>query len=63
MSEPAIPDISLASAASAFFQAGATQTSEHIKPLQRYVAARLVLEGGFPPADVRPHPPSGSVGT
>lgn len=34
-----------------------TQGSEHIRPLQWYVACRLVLEGGFHPDDIRPRPP------
>src|SRR5437773_3159741 len=36
---------------------GITQSSEHIKPLHRYFAMRLVLEGGFLPDEVTPHPP------
>lgn len=36
---------------------GATQSQLHIKPLHHYVACRLVLEGGFLPEDVTPHPP------
>jgi hypothetical protein len=34
-----------------------TQASEHIKPINAYCAARLVLEGGFLPEWVRPRPP------
>jgi hypothetical protein len=37
--------------------AGKTQSAEHIKPLHWYVACRLVLEGGFDPDDISPHPP------
>ena len=37
--------------------AGRTQSQQHIKPLHEYVTARLVLEGGFAPDDLRPHPP------
>ena len=37
--------------------AGPTQSQEHIKPLHQYVTARLVIEGGFFPDDLRPHPP------
>lgn len=33
------------------------QGSRHIKPLHWYVACRLVIEGGFPPDAIRPHPP------
>jgi hypothetical protein len=36
---------------------GATQSQQHIKPLHWYVACRLVLEGGFHPDDIMPHPP------
>ncbi len=34
-----------------------TQSQKHIKPLHRYLAMRLVFEGGFHPDDIRPHPP------
>jgi hypothetical protein len=34
-----------------------TQGQQHIKPLHYYVACRLVLEGGFEPDDITPHPP------
>ena len=34
-----------------------TQSQQHIKPLHEYVTARLVLEGGFAPEDLRPRPP------
>ena len=37
--------------------AGPTQGQQHIKPLHEYVTARLVLEGGFAPDELRPHPP------
>ena len=37
--------------------AGRTQSQQHIKPLHEYVTARLVLEGGFMPDELRPHPP------
>lgn len=37
--------------------AGKTQSASHIKPLHWYVACRLVLEGGFDPADITPRPP------
>ena len=36
---------------------GKTQSASHIKPLHWYVACRLVLEGGFDPADITPRPP------
>ena len=36
---------------------GRTQTQAHIKPLHEYVTCRLVLEGGFHPAELTPQPP------
>jgi len=42
---------------SAFAAAEATQGQEHIRPLHRHVALRLVLEGGFFPDEITPHPP------
>lgn len=36
---------------------GPTQSQQHIKPLHEYVTARLVLEGGFAPHELRPRPP------
>jgi hypothetical protein len=36
---------------------GPTQSQQHIKPLHWYVACRLVLEGGFHPDEINPHPP------
>ena len=33
------------------------QSQTHIKAVHRYVALRLVLEGGFLPQEVTPHPP------
>ena len=41
---------------------GSTQSQRHIKPLHEYVAARLVLEGGFAPDDLLPHPPLQATG-
>lgn len=41
---------------------GTTQSQQHIKPLHWYVACRLVLEGGFLPEEVTPHPPFRAVG-
>lgn len=37
-----------------------TQSSEHIKPMNAYCAARLVLEGGIPPEWISPRPPLAS---
>lgn len=36
---------------------GPTQSQQHIKPLHWYVACRLVVEGGFHPDNITPHPP------
>lgn len=47
----------LEEAARAFFHASSTQDAQHIRPLHRYVAARLVIEGGFLPTDILPRPP------
>jgi len=33
------------------------QGQMHIKPLHWYTACRLIIEGGFHPDDVTPHPP------
>lgn len=37
---------------------GKTESAAHIKPLHWYVACRLVVEGGFTPGFIKPHPPS-----
>ena len=37
--------------------AGPTQSQRHIRPLHWYVACRLVVEGGFDPAEIAPRPP------
>lgn len=34
-----------------------TQSAGHIKPVHWYVACRLVVEGGFHPDHIKPHPP------
>lgn len=36
---------------------GGTESAEHIVKMHWYVAARLVIEGGFHPDHVKPHPP------
>lgn len=36
---------------------GSTQSQRHIKPLHWYFACRLVVEGGFDPAEIVPRPP------
>lgn len=40
-----------------FAAAGDTQSGEHIKPFHKYIANRLVIEGGFLPDEITPHPP------
>lgn len=41
-----------------FAQAGINiQGQQHIKPLHQHIVLRLVLEGGFYPDEVTPHPP------
>lgn len=50
--------VTLREALNAFVvNASGTQTQGHIRPLHHYVACRLVIEGGFAPSDVTPHPP------
>lgn len=34
-----------------------TQSQLHIHPLHQYLTVRLVLEGGFDPGEITPHPP------
>ncbi len=34
-----------------------TQAQRHIRPLHQYLTVRLVLEGGFDPGEITPHPP------
>jgi len=40
-----------------FATAAVHQSQEHIRPMHRHVALRLVLEGGFLPDEITPHPP------
>jgi hypothetical protein len=51
------PSLDLRSALTEFATITTTQTHEHIKPLHRYLALRLAIEGGFHPDEIRPHPP------
>ncbi len=51
------PSLDLRSALIGFASATATQAQEHIKPLHRYLALRLAIEGGFHPDEIKPHPP------
>ena len=44
-----------------FQSAETTQSQEHIKPFHLYVATRLVIEGGFFPDEITPHPPLRAV--
>lgn len=49
---------SLANACVAFVKAETgVQGSHHIRPLHWHVACRLVIEGGFMPDEIKPHPP------
>lgn len=38
-----------------------TQSQRVVKPLHWYVACRLVIEGGFLPGEIKPHPPFWAV--
>ena len=40
-----------------FATAASTQSQAHIRPTHAYVAMRLVIEGGFLPDEITPHPP------
>ncbi|MSR60519.1 MAG: hypothetical protein EXS05_23235 [Planctomycetaceae bacterium] len=40
-----------------FLEATLTQDQGHINRLHWHIAARLVIEGGFRPSDIVPHPP------
>jgi hypothetical protein len=58
MAEQYLPRfLSLQPALTQFVTATATQGQLHIKPLHRYISMRLVLEGGFRPEEITPHPP------
>ncbi|MBM3499450.1 MAG: hypothetical protein FJX74_12355 [Armatimonadetes bacterium] len=53
-----IPDyLPLQRALEVFARSEETQSQSHIKPLHQYIALRLVIEGGFLPDEVTPHPP------
>lgn len=49
--------ISFADACEAFVANFETQGSAHIRRMHWYVASRLVVEGGFDPDTLKPHPP------
>jgi len=50
-------DLALRTALTAFATTAETQGQQHIRPFHRYMALRLVVEGGFLPEEVTPHPP------
>jgi len=52
-----IDTVHISDALKAFATADAVQAQEHIKPLHRHIAMRLVVEGGFFPEEITPHPP------
>jgi hypothetical protein len=61
MPDRTIPqDITLSQAAKAFIAATSTESGDHIRPLNRYLAMRLVIEGGFLPEEISPRPPTRS---
>ncbi|MBI4664167.1 MAG: hypothetical protein HY735_35675 [Verrucomicrobia bacterium] len=47
----------LESALARFINVLETQGQRHIKPLHQHIAIRLVIEGGFHPDEITPHPP------
>ncbi|MBI2059864.1 MAG: hypothetical protein HYT87_08850 [Nitrospirae bacterium] len=49
--------LNVKSALTEFVTVVGTQAQEHIKPFHKYVALRLVFEGGFAPDEVSPRPP------
>ncbi len=51
------PFLNLRAALREFVTVTGTQAQQHIRPIHRYAAIRLVLEGGFHPDEVIPHPP------
>jgi hypothetical protein len=58
MPEPNLsPYLNLVSALREFVTVTGTQAQQHIRPIHKCVASRLVLEGGFHPDDITPHPP------
>ena len=58
MADEFVPDdITLSRAARAFIEATSTESGDHIRPLHRYLAMRLVIEGGFLPEELSPTPP------
>ena len=51
------PYLKLEPALAQFVSILETQGQHHIRPLHQHIALRLVIEGGFPPDEVTPHPP------
>ena len=51
------PYLNLHAALREFVTVTGTQGQQHIRPIHRHVAIRLVLEGGFHPDEITPHPP------
>jgi hypothetical protein len=54
---PNIELVGLKPALRTYVEALETQSARHIKPLHWYIAARLVIEGGFHPDEITPRPP------
>ncbi|MGA2864408.1 MAG: hypothetical protein ABSF95_07960 [Verrucomicrobiota bacterium] len=58
MPDPWIPSyLWLDAALAQFIAVLETQGQRHIKPLHQHIAIRLVIEGGFHPDEITPHPP------
>jgi len=58
MPEPALPPfLNLSAALREFVTVAGTQSQQHIRPIHRCVAIRLVLEGGFRLGEITPRPP------
>jgi hypothetical protein len=52
-----LPDLGWRVALRQFATATVTQSQDHIRPIHRHLAFRLVCEGGFLPDELTPHPP------
>lgn len=58
MPDPWLPSyLRLDAALAKFITVLETQGQQHIKPLHQHIAIRLVIEGGFHPDEITPHPP------
>jgi hypothetical protein len=58
MPDPWFPSyLRLDAALAQFIAVLETQGQHHIKPLHQHIAIRLVIEGGFQPEEITPHPP------